>query len=82
MKGCETCMFFVEPYPSLYICIARRAKHLPLELVQDCKDWVEDTPENADKWLVKHGFPQTDASDFASDFESESDCLIVELKSK
>jgi hypothetical protein len=81
MKSCETCLFFVELSSSYYECIANRVKRI-YDIRKDCKAWVENTPENADKWLAKHGFPQADASDFASDFASESDCIIVDLKSK
>lgn len=81
MKSCETCLFFIEPLPSYYECIANRVKRIS-DIRKDCKAWVENTPENADKWLAKHGFPQADASDFESEFESESDCMIMDLKSK
>lgn len=53
MKECDNCLFFVNPMPDTIICIrGKRIKKLENEKT-DCKNWVENTCENAEKEFKK-----------------------------
>lgn len=81
MNSCDHCLFFTEPFPGYYECIAGKRIIRLADIRFDCKKWVECTRENAEEWLARNGYPQADASDFASETESESSCMTVEFKS-
>ena len=49
MKECDNCLFFVDPMSDTIICIrGKRIKELNNKKT-NCKNWVEGTPENAEK---------------------------------
>ena len=53
MKNCENCLFFVNPMPDTIICIrGKRIKELNNKKT-NCKNWVENTCENAEKEFKK-----------------------------
>ena len=53
MKECDNCLFFVNPMPDTIICIGgKRIKELNNKKTK-CKNWVENTPENAEKEFRK-----------------------------
>lgn len=53
-RTCENCLFFVEPYSTLMLCIGGRGTYELKNVKTDCKRWVEDTKENAEEWLKRH----------------------------
>ena len=52
-KSCDTCLFYVDSMPHLVICIAGKRIKEYTEIKMNCKKWVEDTPENAERELKK-----------------------------
>ena len=53
MKNCENCLFYVDAMPSLVICVASKRIKEYAWIQHNCKKWVENTTENADKVLKR-----------------------------
>lgn len=53
MKGCGTCLFYANPFPDNFICVAGKRIKTYIREKKNCKKWVEDTPENAEIELKK-----------------------------
>ena len=51
MKNCENCLFYVDAMPNSVICVAGKRIKDYARIKQNCKKWVENTPENAEKEL-------------------------------
>lgn len=52
-KGCSTCLFYVNPFPDSFICVAGKKIKTYIREKKSCKNWVENTPENASFELEK-----------------------------
>lgn len=55
MRECDNCLFYVDAMPKTVICIGQRRIKEYARKKKDCKFWVENTPDNAAKWLIKNG---------------------------
>lgn len=56
MKGaCESCLFYIDALPDTVICIGGKRTKEYVWTKTNCKKWVENTPENADKYLKFFG---------------------------
>lgn len=53
MKGCSTCLFYFNPFPDNSICVAGKRIMKYIIEKENCKNWVEDTPKNAEIELEK-----------------------------
>ena len=51
MNNCENCLFYVDAMPSCVICVAGKRIKEYMRIQHDCKKWVENTTENAEKEL-------------------------------
>ncbi len=51
MKKGENCLFYVDAMPSRVICVASKRIKEYARIQHNCKKWVKNTPENADKVL-------------------------------
>ena len=51
MKNCENCLFYVDAMPDYVICVAGKMIKDYARIKHNCKKWVENTPENAEKEL-------------------------------
>lgn len=54
MKTCKNCLFFVEPYSTLMLCIGGKGIYELKNIKTDCQRYVENTKANAEEWLKKH----------------------------
>lgn len=52
-KSCDTCLFYVDSMPDVIICIGGKRIKEYANMKHNCKNWVENTPENAEKELKK-----------------------------
>ena len=52
-KSCDTCLFYIDSMPDVIICIG--GKHIKeyVNMKHNCKKWMENTPENAERVLKK-----------------------------
>ena len=55
MKGCDNCLFYVDAMPDNVICIAGKRIKEYSRIQHNCKKWVENTPDNAERWLKENG---------------------------
>ena len=53
IKSCSTCLFYVNPFPDCFICVAGKKVKTYIREKNNCKNWVENTPENASVELEK-----------------------------
>lgn len=54
METCENCLFYVDAMPDEVICVAWKKTKSYAMMKTNCKRWVEDTQDNANKWLKKY----------------------------
>ena len=52
-KSGDTCLFYINSMPDVIICIG--GKHIKeyVNMKHNCKKWMENTPENAERELKK-----------------------------
>lgn len=53
MKSCDNCLFYVDALPDIVICVGHKRVKEYSCIKENCKYWVENTPENADRELKK-----------------------------
>lgn len=53
-KACDTCLFYVDSMPGVIICIGGKRIKEYVRMKHNCKNWVENTSENAKEWLKKN----------------------------
>lgn len=53
MKSCDNCLFYVDAMPDIVICVGHKRVKEYSYIKENCKYWVENTPENATMELKK-----------------------------
>ena len=53
MNDCTNCLFYVDKLNDVVVCIASKRIKAYANKIKNCKKWVEDTQENAEKELKK-----------------------------
>lgn len=53
MKSCDNCLFYVDALPGIVICVGHKRVKEYSYIKENCKYWVENTPENATMELKK-----------------------------
>ena len=53
MKSCDNCLFYIDAMPDIVICVGHKRVKEYSCIKENCKYWVEDTPENAKRELKK-----------------------------
>jgi len=53
MNDCTNCLFYVDKFNDVVVCIASKRIKTYDNKIKNCKKWVEYTQENAEKELKK-----------------------------
>ncbi len=54
MKDCDNCLFYVDAMPRIVICVGQKHTKRYARKKKNCVHWVENTFDNAVKWLLKN----------------------------
>ena len=52
-KSCDTFLFYIDSMPDVIICIGWKHIKEYVNMKHNCKKWMENTPENAERELKK-----------------------------